>query len=177
MTSGDRVEALFCSFCKTLEEIPDSDYDGPRGENPIVAELLMRHNQRDPQGHGWGDGVAPFALFDFDPDEWANQRERCIKIVNERLKKSGNNAWVAEAMNTFGDDALKCYRQHGRPTGGCTDYWSDSKRIGRPTSEGKTVLKQAPKLGAKDPHLCQWCPVHTYVTTERRAKAGMYKER
>jgi hypothetical protein len=98
----------------------------------------------------------------------------------EEGKEVGLDPWVGEAFNTFAEDALKCYSQHKRPDYGagkpCIDYRSESKRIGRPTSEGKAVLRDNPKLGVSDPHLCDYCPYHSTVVTEVRHRKGMYKD-
>lgn len=116
-----------------------------------------------------------------DDMEYAYSREEVLKRLMEEGKEVGLDPWVGEAFNTFADDALKCYSQHRRPDYGqgkpCIDYMSESKRIGRPTTEGQLAIKENFKLGAKDPHICQWCPYHSTVTTAIRAQKGMYKDK
>jgi hypothetical protein len=109
-------------------------------------------------------------------------KEEILKKINEiTIKEPGFEGWAYESINTFQEDAMKCFRQHGRPDlgagKGCPDYWSESKRIGRPTEVGKLALKENAKMGAGDPHLCQFCPYYSGVQTEMRFKKGMYKEK
>lgn len=182
--SETTMRLLFCDFCKTLEEIPD--YEGSAKIDPLVEELVRRHNERDPMAHGGRDiHHSPMRLVKIEPDGprtsdevWEKDREEILKRLNMENKKVGMSAWVYEAMNTYAEDALTCYKRHHRPDEGspCIDYWSDSKRIGRPTAIGKQVLKEAPKTGVADPHLCQWCPYYTVVQTNVRWKAGMYRD-
>jgi hypothetical protein len=100
-----------------------------------------------------------------------------MKQLNDSNKNVGFDAWVYESTNTYAEDALKCYQRHNRPKEGCVDWWSDSKRIGRPTEVGKLALKENQKMGKSDPHLCQFCPVASYVQTEINHKRGLYKEK
>ena len=169
----DQMRLLFCNFCKSLEEIPD--YDGPEDVDPMLEELVMRHNVRDPMAHG---GVelrsSPMRVAVTTKREWATDRAKVIKRVNEENLKVGFDAWVSEAVNTYAEDAMHCYRRHHRPEQGCVDWWSDSKRIGRPTPEGRAVVRESYKLGQSDPHLCQWCPVATFVQTEINFRKGLY---
>lgn len=169
------MRLLTCKACRSIEELPD--YDGKNEVDPYVEGLIEKHTKKDPMAHG-GERLhySPFMLRTVDEIEWALHREQIIDKLNEEAKTTGFDGWAYESMNTYADDAMKCYSQHGRPKQGCRDYWSDEKRIGRPTELGKAVLKEAPKLGEGDPHLCQWCPVHTWVTTEVRFKKGMYKD-
>lgn len=171
------MRLLFCNHCKSLEEIPD--YDGDAEVDPLIEEVVRQHNVRAPMEHGGANLTAsPMRIAVVDDLEWAMDREKIIKQINESNKKVGFDAWVSEAHNTYGEDALKCWHAHREPGEGkpCIDYWSDSKRIGRPTAEGRVVLKENPKLSTDDPHLCQWCPYYTHVMTEVRHKKGMYKD-
>jgi len=180
------MRLLFCDHCHTLEELPD--YDGNDPVDPLLEGLVFKHNERDPMAHGGRDlHHSPMRLVHIEPDGtrtsdevWEKDREKILKKLNEENKKVGMASWAYESMNTYAEDALRCYRDHRRPDLGagnpCIDYWSDSKRIGRPTKIGKQVLKEAPKTGTNDPHLCQWCPYYSTVATEVRWKAGMYRD-
>jgi hypothetical protein len=168
-----------------LEEIPDLGHELERdpetGEivevDPYVQTLLLKHYERDYRGHGGGTGeeTAPFRIPVVDDLAWAHDREGVIKAVNAENKKVGFDAWAYEATNTFSEDALRCYNEHHRPKEGCIDWWSESKRIGRPTEIGRAVVKDQYKLGERDPHLCQFCPVATYVQTQINWRQGRYK--
>jgi hypothetical protein len=172
------MRALYCGTCGTLEEIPDLDHDLHEGEeDPFVSALVMRHTERDPMGHGAVDKTfSPFRLPSFDDNEWVTHKPELIAQLNQNNKDVGFDQWVYDSRNTFVEDALRCYVEHHRPKEGCIDYWDDSKRLGRPTPEGQSVLRENYKLGRGDPHLCQFCPVHTFVATQVRWRQGAYKE-
>lgn len=170
---GNKLRLLFCNACKTLEELPN--YDGKDEVDPYVEQIVFKHNERDPMSHG-GDHLkaSPIRIYVVLEKEWSTNRAGVLKLINNENRKVGLDAEVSEAMNTYSEDALRCFSDHHRPQQGCIDYWDESKRIGRPTEEGRAARKSNPKLGETDPHLCQFCPVHTFVTTERRYAAGMY---
>lgn len=175
------MRLLLCAVCKSLEELPD--YVGPVDGDRVLEELVRQHRQlshmksKDRQGrtiNHESDGIA--RLFQIDDDQWLSNRDAVIKQINTKANETGFDGWVYEARNTYAEDALKCFSRHGRPTEGCVDYWDDSKRIGRPTAEGRLVIRENYRMGERDPHLCMFCPVHSYVTTMVRWKKGMYKE-
>lgn len=162
------MRLVFCDACATLEEIPD--FSGRDDEiDPYVLGVVLKHNEHDPMAHG---GVklraSPMQVYKVDDLEWQMHPEKVIQHVNEMSRRQGMTNWVNESFNTYQEDALRCFKKHGRPQHGCIDYWDDSKRIGRPTKEGKQAVKENYKLGQDDPHLCQWCPVHTYVQMRER---------
>lgn len=142
----------------------------------------MEHNKRDPMGHG-GQATLPMRLAHVDEGEWLNDRKKVIEQLNRTGMEIGFDPWpwASDSHNIFKEDASKCYNQHNRPDLGagkaCIDYRSESKRIGRPTEEGRAVLKDNYKLGSGDPHLCDWCPYQSTVATEIRARKGLYKEK
>lgn len=166
------MRLLLCKCCKTLEQI--EDFDGHPSEDRLLEELVRRHNERDPMAHG-GEATLPLSLMHVSEKDWFENREQIIERINEEHKATGFDGWVYEAMNTYLDDAMKCYNQHGRPKQGCIDWWADSKRIGRPTAEGRQAVKDQYKLGERDPHICSSCPVASWVMTEQNAQAGLYK--
>ena len=172
------MRLLYCRTCTTLEEVPDLGYElGDTEVDPLVERLVQKHTERDPMGHGDASMQAsPFRLPIVDDEEWANNRSAVIKAINESNKKVGMDAWVYEATDTYKEDAMKCYSAHNRPKEGCIDWWADDKRIGRPTELGKALVKDQYKLGERDPHLCQWCPVASHVQTQVNFKSGLYKK-
>lgn len=171
------MRLLHCNVCHSVEEIPD--YSGNDEVDPLVEKVVMEHNRRDPMAHG-GGATLPMRLALVDDMDYAYGREDVLKRLAEEGKSVGFDPWVGEAFNTFSEDAGKCYNQHRRPEypeKPCIDYMSESKRIGRPTAEGQHVIKENYKMGASDPHLCQWCPYHSTVQVELRARKGMYKDK
>lgn len=173
------MRLLCCAACKTAEVV--DDYTGSLEVDPLVERLIMKHTERDPMAHG---GVelqrSPFRLVkDIPENRWAipEERDKIIALLNSDNKRVGLDLWVSEAMDTYREDAGRCYNDHNRPKQGCIDWRDDSKRIGRPTDVGRQVVKDNYKLGSQDPFLCDWCPVRSWVDTEVRFKAGLYKER
>ena len=172
------MRLLHCQACKSIDEIPD--YEGKEEVDPLVERVVLDHNKRDPMAHG-SAATLPMRLAHVDDGAWLNDRENVIKELNRTGMELGFDPWpwASESHNVFKEDAMKCWNQHrnpelpGKP---CIDYMSESKRIGRPTAEGKAVLKENVKLGKTDPHLCQWCPYQTTVLTEMRARKGMYRD-
>lgn len=162
------MRLLLCHRCATLEELPD--FDGHPTNDVFLEDMVRRHNHEQI--------VIPdeFKVIRIDTNDWLLHRDEIIKKINQEAKTTGFDGWVYEAVSTYKEDALKCYSRHSRPTQGCIDYWSDSKRIGRPTDIGRAAVKDQYKLGETDPHLCQFCPVHSFVQTEQRYKKGLYKE-
>jgi hypothetical protein len=172
------MRLLHCDICKSVDEIPD--YSGSDEVDPLLEKVVMEHNRRDPMGHAGKHLTAlPMRLATVDDMDYAYSREDVMKKLLVGSKDVGFEPWVGEAHNTFSEDALKCWNQHRCPKEGspCIDYMSDSKRIGRPTQEGRDFRKANPEIGAQDPHLCQWCPYHTVVLTEIRSRKGMYKDK
>jgi hypothetical protein len=163
------MRLLLCRHCRTLEEL--ADYEGPPEYDRLLEELVNRHNKLDARAHE--GNVA--TLMHVENRDWEMHRDSILERMRSKDEGFGE-PWIKDAMDTYKEDALKCYSRHGRPKDGCGDYWSDSKRIGRPTPEGRAVLKTMYKLGERDPHLCQFCPVHTFVQTEINWTRGLYKE-
>lgn len=162
------MRLLLCRPCATLEELPD--YEGPPEYDRLLNELVQRHRQIDPVVH---DGERVANLMHVEDRDWEQNRGAILDRMRSKDQGFGE-PWIHEAHNTYKEDALACFSRHGRPKEGCIDYWDSSKRIGRPTPEGRAVLRTLHKLGDKDPHICAWCPVHTYVTTEKQWRAGLY---
>lgn len=179
------MRLLYCRTCAQtpgrlppLEEIPDLDYELPEGDvDPLVEHVVERHTTMDPMGHGSSSMEnSPFRLMHIPDEEWNADKQGVIKAINAENKKVGMDAWVYESHNTYAEDALRCYVEHQRPKEGCIDYWSESKRIGRPTTEGRQAVKDQYKLGERDPHLCQYCPVQSWVSTQVNFKHGLYRD-
>ena len=172
------MRLLCCAACKTAEVV--DDYTGSLEVDPLVERLVMQHTERDPMAHGGSQlRTSPFRLAKgISENRWQipEEREKILAAVNQENKRVGFDLWVAEALDTYGEDALRCYRDHHRPKEGCIDWRDDSKRIGRPTNLGRKAVKDNYRLGETDPFLCDWCPVRSWVDTQVRFKAGLYKD-
>lgn len=159
-----KLRLLICHDCTSIEELPD--YHGDPRDDHLLEHLVQAH--RFPNGE---EHIG--ALADVERDQWENPEIR--KAIIERIgqyRKPGEGGGVGAEFyatkDTFREDAIKCFNQHGRPKGGCIDYKDDRKRLGNPTKEG---WQQGAKI-----YLCDFCPVKTYVTTEIRHKRGAYRD-
>jgi hypothetical protein len=169
------MRLLFCQACRTLEELPDFTPTHKDHVDPLLEELVRRHNVKDPMAHG-GQETLPLSVMVVSEKDWAENRKEIIKGINDQHKKVSGATdadYVLESLDTFKYDAMTCYNRHRRPEDGCIDWMSDSKRIGRPTSEGQRAMKDLPKQS--DPHLCDFCVVRSGVDTKKRALKGLYK--
>lgn len=167
------MRLLFCTRCKTLEELPDFTPLHKEHVDPLLEELVMRHNVRDPMAHG-GEETLPLSVMVVDEKTWAENKDEIIKGIKAKHPKTADDAdFVLDSVNTFKEDAMACYNRHRRPEQ-CVDYRDSSKRIGRPTEEGRRAMKGLPKQN--DPFLCDFCPCQTRVQTEINFRKGLYKE-
>jgi len=171
------MRLVFCQACRTLEELPDFTPLHKDHVDPLLEEVVLRHNKRDPMKHG-GEATLPMSVMYVDDATWASNRKEIIDgIKKEHAKVSGQDpdAYVLESIDTFKYDAMTCYIQHRRPKDGCVDWMDDKKRIGRPTAEGQKAFSDLPGLREKSPHLCDFCVVRSSVDTKKRAAKGLYK--
>jgi hypothetical protein len=168
------MRLLHCNVCHSIDEIPD--YEGHEEVDPLVEKVVAEHNKRDPMAHG-GAATLPMRLAHVDDMDYAYSRDEVLARLREEGKAVGFEPWVGEAINTFQEDAMRCYRNHHRPKEGCIDWRDDSKRIGRPTSEGQKAVKENYKIGSSDPYLCDFCPVKSWVQTQVNFRKGYYKEK
>lgn len=125
-------------------------------------------------GHGGGETL-PLSLMTVSEHDWSESRKEIIKGIKENHVKTADDAdFVLDSVNTFKADAMECYINHRRPKDGCIDWRDSKKRIGRPTPEGQSAMKDLPKQN--DPYLCDFCVCKTAVQTKINFKKGLYKE-
>lgn len=148
---------LVCYTCATIEKLPP--YEGREDEHGVyldydpVLEHLLKDHQRPEQHRG--------RLFLVDEAAWENMDSR--REINSQL--FGLEAERVAWKDTLAEDAGKCFNAHKRPKAGCIDWHDDSKRLGSPSG----------KRASHAVHLCDFCPVRSYVETEIRWKRGDYK--
>lgn len=170
--SGPDVRILYCMVCDSVEELPP--YEGVPEEDHLLEILVQRHvfaSGEPHKGH----------LMKLPQLQWENEniRKEIIKQI-----KGGGSKGIDEfdpdfyaTRNTFQEDALKCYSAHLRPTDGCPDYESASKRLLPNTKADRKELGLVDPAKAPGPknYLCYFCPVHSVVQTKLRALRGDYK--
>lgn len=154
------MRLLMCRDCRTIEPLPD--FDGPPEYDALLDHMVEAHKFPNGEMH-----VGNLAQV---PDEdWKNPERRQAIIQQATARTTGLESEFYATKNTFEYDAMKCYGQHGRPDEGCIDWRDDKKRLGNPTKFGWQV---GPKV-----YLCDFCPVRSWVATQKRHAAGMYKEK
>lgn len=153
-----KVRLLICRDCRTVEELPD--FTGPVEHDVVLDHAIEAH--RFPNGEPHAGNLA-----DVGAEEWRDESKRQGILKQIASKTTGLESEFYAAKNTFQEDALKCYARHGRPSEGCIDWEDSKKRLGNPTKLGWTA---GPKV-----YLCHFCPVRSWVDTEKRWKAGQYQ--
>lgn len=169
--TGPEIRILHCSVCDSVEELPL--FDGAPENDHLLQILVDRHVFPSGQPHVG-------RLFRLPLFSWENIEAR-KQVINQI--KGGGSAGLDEidpefyaTRNTFQEDALTCYSAHLRPTDGCPDYETPSKRLLPNTqSERKEVgLVDPAKAPGPKTYLCQFCPVHSVVMQKKRALRGDY---
>ena len=165
------IRVLYCLVCDTMEELPL--FDGPPENDHLLEILVQRHifPSGDPhKGH----------LFRMPQLQWENIEVR--KKIIEQIKGGGSkgidefDAKFYDTKNTFKEDAMACYNKHLRPTEGCDDFNTPSKRLLPDTkAERKDAgLPDPAKAPGPKNYLCQFCPVSSVIMTKMRALRGDY---
>ena len=162
-----KIRLLRCDTCKTLEEIPD--FDGPPDYDVVLQVALSRH--RTPSGE-------PHIgrLIDVPQRAWDTPqlRDALMKQIHEGMSAGAAefDSTYYDVQNTFREDALLCYSQHNRPTGGCPDWHADTKRLMPDTRGERRELGLSPQ-GMPTIFLCSFCPVRSYMEKRHNEETGL----
>lgn len=161
-----QTRILRCDTCKTLEPLPD--FEGS-GTDHLLERLLRDHK--------FPDGSEHFGkLMRVETRHWdsPSTREAIIARVREESGHTGLDPEFYTLKMTFEQDAMVCFNRHHRnPL--CNDYKTDGKILTPNTrAERKEAGLQKYNKLAHARYLCEFCPVHTLVTTEARHRAGLY---
>jgi hypothetical protein len=144
------MRVLVCRTCRKLEELPD--WVGHPDDDVYLNYVVGDHP--DHQGQ----------LFRLPIGVWMIESAR-DELVKQMM---GHNEGLAafdpsfyEVRNTFREDAITCYKGHGKPKGGCPDFNSEKKEL-RPATvaerrEAGMSTRQLPVI-----HLCSFCPVRMH---------------
>jgi len=108
---------------------------------------------------------------------WANTeyRKQITKEILQGTDQKGFDAEFYATMDTFKEDALKCFTAHGRPDYtaiGCQDYRSASKEL-KPNTAVERKAAGLPKyddVKIKRSYLCSHCPYESQVISIERMK-------
>lgn len=165
-TSVDKKEEqkhrlLVCYQCFTMEKL--APYKGREDEHgryidpdPALEYLIQKHHtDSDGEPHR---GV----LLRCDESTW-NNLDAQIDITKQLFKDQAERVALRDNIS---EDAMGCFRKHGRPTDGCIDFRDGSKKLPSPTGKGVNT----------NVYLCDFCPVmHGTVLPELRSRHGLDK--
>jgi uncharacterized protein YlaI len=160
---SDNLRLLICRDCRTIEELPD--FDGPPEHDVLLDHLTEAHVYPNGEKHFGNLAVVP-------ADQWRDpsMQQAIVKQISSRT--TGLESEFYATKNTYEEDALKCFKAHHRPKGSCGEFKDERKRLGNPHKELAANWRNHPfKV-----YLCDFCPVKTWVDTQERAQAGLYKE-
>src|SRR5262252_214666 len=179
-----------CHVCRVLSALPD-----PPAKAPLVpARIAWIEDGREVEHIFRDDDGLPKMVAAYDPalEEWLTRHDH-PEVSEGRMRKydlyaADNEAFAAgfsaslkkeleEATSSLyterdqiKEDAIKCFNQHGRPTTGCVDVFSESKLLGGHESNRRMPMNERM-------YLCHACPfVHGYVIPDVRWKKGYYSD-
>lgn len=175
------VRLLVCNECHTVDEIPD--YVGDPEGDELLQHAVGQHQHGDNLtsigGRNEGEVLTgDRVLARVERKHWSNADTRQQILAQLGAGRTGFEQSFYDTRNTFEEDAGRCFNRHGRPTGGCIDWKDKSKRVGNGilTEEEKSLLDKTgkPLRMNRAVFLCDFCPVSTYVQTEKFKKSGAY---
>ena len=162
---------LVCRECESTELLPL--YDGPselEAQDPILDNLVRRHVQK----HGAlnPEGAALLVASEEickcrdckgrNGTIWQAHGTAIMKGLGERW--TGFHPEHYATIDTYREDALRCYNIHRRPKGtDCIDWEADHRRVTPDDWKGREV------------YLCAFCPVNSAVETAKRHLKGQYR--
>lgn len=171
--SGPVIRLVYCLVCNTIEELPP--HDGPPETDTLLEITLEKHEFPSGERHMGKMFILPVKT-------WANTKSR-KEIINQL--KGGGSAGL-DAMTEEGDfystkmqfaeDAMSCWKYHLYPKDNCADYQTEPKRLLPKTAkERKDAGLEGPE-SAPGPkvYVCNFCPMHSVMTTKRRSLMGLY---
>jgi hypothetical protein len=168
VTTEDRVRILRCDTCgPPLEEIPWSSDDPnlPAEYDDALLYVLSKHKHPSGEPH-----IGRLIVVEKRAWEMPNLR----RALMEQIWKGSRG--IAELDLAYYDvrdqlrsDALACFQRHLRPTEGCPDWRSDSKRVVPDTkSERKDVGLATDPRARPAIFLCDLCPCRTFYERKSR---------
>jgi hypothetical protein len=161
-----QIRLLICRTCKTAEELPD--FEGPAEHDTLLNILVEAHQKPEPH-----IGL----VFKFPVKYWSRKdvKESIMKQIQEGssgLDVFGTNFY--DTKSTFGEDAMKCFNVHMRPSAGCSDYKSDRKLLKAGTDKERRDAgldtSAAPKV-----YLCDFCPAKMHYQKKSFDSKGLFK--
>jgi hypothetical protein len=173
MADGVKIRLLICAMCKSIEELPD--YDGPQEHDDTGNYRMSFH--RTASGAYHAHSVASVLKSDWDKPYI---REAFVREITAMIAGTGQDGLGQEfydVKSTFLDDALACWKKHGRPGSAhktsCEDYKSDRMRL-LPDTRAERKAEGLSTKNRPNTFLCQFCPYHRVVENRFRKSRGEY---
>lgn len=163
------MRLLQCLDCLTLEEVPD--FAGMPDDDVLLDDLVRRHRFPNSEPHKGN-------LFAIDSADWRSHKDEICKRIWEDCGYTGLEPEFYASKSTYHEDALRCFSRHDRPVGYCIDWHDKSKRLGNPllSWDDRRAADKHGLRNRQEVFLCDFCPVASHVTTQKRLKAGLYDE-
>lgn len=176
------IRIFQCPDCRSLEIL--DDFDGPPEHDQQLIYLMQRHvtptgalhpvNVMGPINIQRLDGTtSPATRDDWAKDEFREYLENQLSRAEKPGQALGLGMQFYAAKDTFKEDAHRCWVKKLKPQPGCSDYMDPSKRLVPDTAQERKELGLAKPQSNRS--LCEFCVVHSWVVTEQRWKAGLYK--
>ncbi|MFE9412388.1 hypothetical protein ACFYN0_26870 [Streptomyces sp. NPDC006704] len=107
---------------------------------------------------------------------WDNPEYRAeiVKKINQSMEGGGAEGLGAEFYTTkatFQDDAMSCWKKHGR-TLDCGDFRTSKVQLTPGTNAERKAAGLPKYQSAKDRYLCDFCPVMNRVRADHFAKTA-----
>ncbi len=162
MAKAEMIRLLICAACKSIEELPW--YEGPPEHDDLKNYRLSFHRFASGNQH-------PFTIGDVGAADWKSpvKRQLILETITKHVDGVGEDGLGAEFYDlkaNFQQDALDCWRRHGRRTD-CEDFESDSRRLLPDTAaERRDASSRTFQLSPRNrpyTYLCQFCPVGSRI--------------
>lgn len=171
--NGPLIRLLRCFVCESWEELPD--YDGPTDKDYLLEISLERHVFPSGEPHVG-------KMFKVPVSAWMDGKQR--KGILEQLGKGGSAGLdeldpeksFYDTKMQFSEDAMTCWKYHLQPNNHCDDYMSPKKRLLPNTAKERKDLNLPKPEHADGPkiYICNFCPMHSVMTTKLRSIRGDY---
>lgn len=174
-----------CKDCATVEVIPSLNTPATDTADPLLARVWGAHVGRlhdeqvarrmrvglgrprelhDDSGHN-------IVIFVVTPDDWADEKHRDQILHAIWDEDKGYPPEFYATKDTYREEAGKCFNRHSRPQDGCIDWEDRTKRL---TDDEWERRGADLGLDQKPVYLCHFCPVASWVQTQKRFKRGDY---
>jgi hypothetical protein len=175
LAEGDRDDLLICKDCGTIEHIPF--FDGPPEYNSARIARLRDHVYDLADGTSSTHEIAFTTVNSLFWKTSQDFRDWVVRAINDSIETGdvGLGEKNYALKSTFMEDAVTCWRKHKR-TNDCDEYMSKGKRLVPDDTRGDRKELGLSTRSADMPgiYLCSFCPVHSIVAQNERAKQGLY---